>query len=122
MFEVIRLCFRFLVSVFRYRVALKAENLVLRPQLCVYQRNVKRPKVQPANPILWSFFARVWADWRQTLVFVKPETAIRWQRKRFREHRKRLSRSGDAIYRRCHRLYAHPGCLLRSNVLVVPLF
>ena len=38
--------------------------------------------------------SRVWSDWKNALIFVKPDTVIRWQRKRFREHWTRLSRSG----------------------------
>ena len=38
--------------------------------------------------------ARSWAGWKDALVFVKPDTVIRWQRKRFKEHWTRLSRSG----------------------------
>ena len=49
MIEFIRLCVSFLVSTFRSRATLQAENLALRHQLCVYQRSVKRPKVQPAT-------------------------------------------------------------------------
>jgi hypothetical protein len=52
-------------------------------------------KSQTDRPNLWSFLAKVWSDWKQALIFVKPETVIRWQRKRFREHWKRLSRSGE---------------------------
>ncbi|MFC1736690.1 hypothetical protein ACFL1X_11280 [Candidatus Hydrogenedentota bacterium] len=37
---------------------------------------------------------RVWNDWKQALIFVKPETVIRWQRKRFRERWARLCREG----------------------------
>jgi transposase InsO family protein len=35
--------------------------------------------------------ARVWAGWRQALVIVSPDTVLRWQRRRFREHWTRFS-------------------------------
>jgi putative transposase len=38
--------------------------------------------------------SRHWAAWRELLVFVQPVTVIAWQRKRFRDHWTRLSRSG----------------------------
>ncbi len=38
--------------------------------------------------------SRVWSDWKDALIFVKPDTVIRWQRKRFKEHWTRLSRNG----------------------------
>ena len=94
MIEFIRLCVGFLVAAFKSRMGLQAENLALRHQLCVYQRSVKRPKVQPADRVLWSLLARAWSGWKDALIFVKPDTVIRWQRKRFKEHCRRLSASG----------------------------
>lgn len=90
----IGLCLRFLFSLFKSRSALCAENLALRHQLCVYQRSIKRPKVRPADRILWSLLSRVWTGWKDALIFVKPETVIRWQRKRFKEYWGNLSTSG----------------------------
>jgi len=86
MLEFMRPCLGLLLSVFRSGAALQAENLALRNWLCVYQLRIKKPKVQPAGRIPWSFLAKVSADCRQALIFVKPETAIRWQRRQFREH------------------------------------
>ncbi len=95
MLELIRLCLGLLLSAFRSRVFLQTENLALRHQLCVYQRSMRRPKVQPADRILWKLLARVWTGWKDALIFVKPDTVIRWQRRRFKEHWRKLSRSGD---------------------------
>jgi transposase InsO family protein len=96
MIEFIRLCLGLLLSIFKSRAALQAENLALRHQLCVYLRSVTKPKVQRADRILWSFLAKTWPEWRDALIFVKPETVIRWQRKRFKEHWRRLSCSGKS--------------------------
>lgn len=93
--EIIKLCVNFLAAMFKSRAAIQAENLALRHQLCVYQRSVKRPKVKPADRILWSLLARVWTGWKDVLLFVKPETVIRWQHKRFKEQWRRLSCSGE---------------------------
>lgn len=95
MLELIRPCLGLLLSAFKFRVALQAENLALRHQLCVYQRSIKRPNVQPADRVLWSLLARVWTGWKDALIFVKQDTVIRWQRKRFKEHWRRLSCSGE---------------------------
>ena len=95
MFERTRLCVSFWAAMFRSRAALQAENLALRHQLCVYQRSIKRPKVHLADRILWSLLARAWTGWKDALIFVKPDTVIRWQRKRFKEHWKKLSRAGE---------------------------
>jgi hypothetical protein len=91
---VLRLVLDTIISLFRTRYGLQAENLALRHQLCVYQRNLKRPTILPADRALWSLLARMWGDWKQALVFVRPETVIRWQRKRFKDHWAKLSRQG----------------------------
>lgn len=93
--EVILLVLMCLASNFKSRAALQAENLALRHELCVFQRSVKRAKVRPADRILWSFLAGVWSGWRDALIFVKPETVIRWQRKRFKKHWTQLTRRGE---------------------------
>ena len=63
--------------------------------LSVYQRTQRRPRITPADRILWSYLARVWAGWREHLFFVKPDTIIAWQRERFRDHWRRLSQAGQ---------------------------
>jgi putative transposase len=45
-----------------------------------------------ADRLFWVGLTRVWAGWRQSLVFVTPDTVLRWQRRRFREHWTKLSR------------------------------
>ena len=71
---------------------LALENLALRQQLAVYQRTVTRPRLRRTDRLFWVWLARVWAGWRQSLVIVTPETVLRWQRHRFREHWTKLSR------------------------------
>jgi len=70
---------------------LALENLVLRQQLAVYKRTAPRPRLRTMDRLLWIGLARVWAGWRQALVIVSPDTVLRWQRRRFREHWTRLS-------------------------------
>src|SRR5438034_11744698 len=67
------------------------ENLALRHQLAVYKKTVTRPKVRRSDRLFWVALSRVWADWRQALVIVSPNTVLRWQRRRFREHWTQLS-------------------------------
>ena len=78
----------------RSRGAMQLEILALRHQLAVYQRTNRRPRLMPSDRLLWVWLARVWSGWRAALVFVKPETVVAWQRKRFRDHWIRLSRGG----------------------------
>ena len=81
-------------STARSRGAMQFEILALRHQLAVYQRDPRRPRLTPSDRLLWVWLARVWSGWRDALVFVKPETVVAWQRKRFRDHWTRLSRGG----------------------------
>ena len=83
----------FFASVFRSRLALQMEILALRHQLAAYQRSGKRPRIRPADRILWAWLSRVWPGWRDVLIFVRPSTVVAWQRRRFRDHWRRLSRS-----------------------------
>src|SRR5712664_135416 len=70
---------------------LALENLALRQQLVVYNRTVPRPRLGTTDRLLWVGLAAVWAGWRQALVIVSPNTVLRWQRRRFREHWTKLS-------------------------------
>jgi transposase InsO family protein len=70
---------------------LAIENLALRHQLSVYKRTMTRPKRRTTDRLFWVGLARVWARWRHSLVIVTPETVLRWQRRRFREHWAKLS-------------------------------
>ncbi len=70
---------------------LALENLALRHQLGVYKRTVTRPRLCRTDRFFWVTLARVWAGWRQPLAIVTPDTVLRWQRRRFREHWTRLS-------------------------------
>src|SRR2546427_753959 len=67
------------------------ENLALRHQLAVVKKMVNRPKLVGSDRLFWVALSRVWAGWRQALVFVSPNTVLRWQRRRFREYWVRLS-------------------------------
>ena len=70
---------------------LALENLALRQQLAVYKRTATRPKLRRTDRLFWVWLARVWAGWRQPLLIVTPDTVLRWQRRRFREHWTTLS-------------------------------
>jgi hypothetical protein len=65
---------------------LALENLALRQQLAVYKRRVTRPNLRRSDRLFWAWLLRVWTGWRNALVIVAPDTVLRWQRRRFREH------------------------------------
>ena len=75
------------------RTQLALENAALRHQLAVLKRSVKRAKIQDSDRIFWMLIRRWLRDWKDALVFVKPETVIKWHRRGFRYYWKRKSRS-----------------------------
>ncbi len=60
------------------------ENLALRQQLAVLQRSVKRPKIRRRDRIFWVLLRRSWEKRESSLIFVKPETVVRWHRQGFK--------------------------------------
>jgi putative transposase len=83
---------RTIISALRSHRALALENLALRHQLAVLQRNAKRPRLTNRDRALWIILSRLWADWRRPLIVVQPETVIRWHRKGFQLYWKWKSR------------------------------
>jgi len=67
------------------------ENAALRVQLAAFQRMRKRPVLTTFDRLFWVGLSRVWRGWRSPLLYVKPDTVIRWQRERFRRFWGRLS-------------------------------
>ena len=66
------------------RARLALENLVLRQQLNVLRRSVKRARLDDSDRIFWVLIHRLFKEWKDHLVVVKPETVIRWHRQGFR--------------------------------------
>ena len=83
---------RTIISALRSHRALALENLALRHQLEVLDRNAKRPRFSNQDRTLWIILSRFWDDWRKPLALVQPETVIRWHRKGFRLYWKWKSR------------------------------
>ena len=73
---------------------MQMEIVSLRHQLCVYQRSVRRPIIEPEDRVIWSWLARRWSGWKEALIFVQPRTVMAWQRKRFRTHWTKLCQGG----------------------------
>lgn len=76
--------FLFFRSLFFSRISLATEILVLRQQLLVLNRTVKRPNLLPRDRLFWVCLSRLWKDWRDALIIVKPDTVIKWHREGFR--------------------------------------
>ena len=77
----------------RSRPALVAENALLRQQLLILRRSVKRPRCTPTDRALLVLLASRLRTWRQALLIVQPETVLRWHREGFRLFWRRKSRS-----------------------------
>ena len=67
----------------RSRAELIAENLFLRHQLSILQRQVKRPQLTKGDRLGLLFWASRLRNWKQALLIVKPETLLRWHREGF---------------------------------------
>src|SRR5262249_54574302 len=68
------------------------ENAVLRHQLNVLRRRVKRPMFTALDRLKMILGSRLLSSWRRAIVLVKPETIIRWHRAGFRLFWKSRSR------------------------------
>jgi hypothetical protein len=67
------------------------ENAALRPQLAAFQRKRRRPILTTFDRLFWIALRRLWSGWRGPLLYVQPDTIVRWQRERFRKFWARLS-------------------------------
>jgi len=63
---------------------LALENLALRHQLEVLQRNAKRTRLTNRDRTLWVIISQLWPDWRNPLTIVQPKTVIRWHKNGFK--------------------------------------
>jgi len=52
------------------------EILALRHQLGVLQRSVKRPKLNPADRLLWAWLSLIWNGWQARVSIIRPATVI----------------------------------------------
>ena len=84
MLKVISALLRSLLSSFQSHSRLALENLALRHQLAVLQRQAPKPKLLLTDRLLWVGLLRFWPDWRQALLLVQPQTVIAWHRLGFR--------------------------------------
>ena len=87
----------------RPRSELIAENALLRQQLIVVRRKIKRPPLDDGDRILMVLLARFNSAWRDALHLVNPDTVLRWHRDLFKLVWRRKSRSGGNQPRRLSR-------------------
>ena len=89
-----------LADLSRSKSELVAENALLRHQLTILQRQVKRPSITRTDRMLLVLLARLVRPWQQALLIVQPETLLRWHRELFRLYWKRKSKAHTHKYRR----------------------
>ncbi len=66
------------------KAELLAENALLRQQLIILSREVKRPAFRKTDRLLLVLLARMVRFWKEALFLVQPETLLRWHRELFR--------------------------------------
>jgi transposase InsO family protein len=79
----------------RSKSELMAENALLRQQLIILRRQVKRPACSKTDRVLIVLLARVVRTWKQALFIVQPETLLRWHRELFRLYWKHRSKASS---------------------------
>jgi putative transposase len=82
-----------LTDLARSKSALVAENALLRQQLIILRRRVKRPACTKTDRMLLVLLARAVRTWKQALFIVRPETLLRWHRQGFQLYWKYTSRA-----------------------------
>jgi hypothetical protein len=80
-------------------IELILENALLRQQLIILQRGVKRPRCTPTDRALLVLLASRLRTWRATLLIVQPDTLLRWHRQLFRHFWRRTSRVAAPAHR-----------------------
>lgn len=79
----------------RTRSELIAENALLRQQLPILRRQVKRPVCAKTDRLLLVILARAARSWKQALLIVQPDTLLRWHRHLFRWFWRQRSRTAS---------------------------
>ncbi len=96
---VIILClFRFVRLLGSWHQAVAVENPALRLQLAAFKKKRKRAVLTQWDRLFWVGLSQVLSSWRNALVFVQPDTVVRWLREQFRRFWARLSRSNQRIF------------------------
>jgi transposase InsO family protein len=83
----------------RTKPALILENALLRQQLVILRRDLKRPRCTPGDRAQLVLLASRLHTWRQSLLIVQPDTLLRWHRELFRSVWRRKSRAAPPAHR-----------------------
>ena len=100
--QIMQMMFALVRKLFADRADLAAENLALRQQLAILNRKSQRPRLNDIDRAFWAAMKDHFENWAGALVIVKPDTVIRWQKKRFRDFWRRKSIPGRPRIDRRH--------------------
>ena len=81
----------------RSRADLVVENALLRQQLIILNRQIKRPLLTHRDRFRLVLLARCTRFWKQALHIVQPDTLLRWHRKLFRTYWRFKPKSSGSI-------------------------
>jgi transposase InsO family protein len=79
------------------RAELVLENALLRKQLIILKRQVKRPQLTNADRIHLVLLAHFAKFWKQTLHIIQPDTLMRWHQNLFRMYWRRKSQGRPKV-------------------------
>ncbi|HJT55053.1 MAG TPA: integrase core domain-containing protein [Ktedonobacteraceae bacterium] len=79
----------------RSKSELITENVLLRQQVIILKRQVKRPACTNTDRLLLVLLARLVRTWQQALLIVQPDTLLRWHRELLRLYWKRKSKASS---------------------------
>ena len=72
----LNLIINYLRDLLRPKHDLLLENLALRQQILVLQRQVKRPRFRVHERAFWVVLSRYWSGWKSPLRLVHPEFMV----------------------------------------------
>jgi len=76
----------FLLSFFKTKAQLQFEIIFLRKQLEILNRTTKKAQITSWDKLFFSTIISLFKNWKESLIIIKPETIIRWHRKKFYKH------------------------------------
>jgi len=92
---------RFVLNVFLYfflpRTVLVIEIASLRQQLTIYKRQIKKPKINPGEKLLWIFLSIFWKSWKKVLFIVQPHRSLQKETPNITEQNKNISKQSTLL-------------------------
>jgi putative transposase len=88
-----------LTDLSRSRADLLVENALLRQQLIVLRRQIKRPQLTYCDRFRLVLLARCTKFWNQAIHIIQPDTLLRWHRDLFHLYWRHISKNRQKIQR-----------------------